>query len=111
MTLDVSEQGIRGSSWRRTFADALIRLRPDMNPDAADEVSDSAYLSLGELKPDQAAAHYRQDCMGRKAVSQGAASQAGIELVLDDARRFGLGIDPYVGDKAGRTLLPFTDDR
>ncbi|MBN8494050.1 MAG: hypothetical protein J0M00_21775 [Burkholderiales bacterium] len=71
MTLGVPERGIPGSSWRRTFADALIRLRPDMNPDAADEVSDSAYLSLGELEPDQAAVRYCQDGIGRPADGDG----------------------------------------
>jgi len=44
------------SSWRRSFADTLIRLRPDMNPDAADELSDSAFLTLGDLEPGDAAA-------------------------------------------------------
>jgi len=34
------------SPWRRAFADALIRLRPELNPDAADELSDSAFLRL-----------------------------------------------------------------
>lgn len=46
------------SSWRRAFADALIRLRPDLNPDAVDELSDSAYLRLADLDPVNAAAHY-----------------------------------------------------
>jgi hypothetical protein len=49
-----------GSAWRRTFADALIRLRPDMNPDAADELSDSAYVRLGELEPGEAALRYAE---------------------------------------------------
>jgi hypothetical protein len=48
------------SSWRRSFADALIRLRPDMNPDVADELSDSAFLSLGELEPGGAAMLFNQ---------------------------------------------------
>ena len=46
------------SSWRRAFADALIRLRPDLNPDAADELSDSAYLRLADQDPGNAAALY-----------------------------------------------------
>jgi hypothetical protein len=49
-----------GSAWRRSFADALIRLRPDMNPDAADELSDSAYVRLGELEPAEAALRYTE---------------------------------------------------
>ncbi len=43
------------SAWRRSFADALIRLRPDMNPDAADELSDTAYLRFTDLEPVEAA--------------------------------------------------------
>jgi hypothetical protein len=46
---------VPSSSWRRAFADALIRLRPDLNPDTADEISDSAFLSLADLEPDNAA--------------------------------------------------------
>lgn len=52
-----------GSAWRRQFADALIRMRPDMNPDAADEISDSAFHVLGEFDPACAAARYCRDCM------------------------------------------------
>lgn len=44
------------SPWRRAFADALIKLRPDINPDAADELSDSAWGALSRLQPDEAAA-------------------------------------------------------
>jgi hypothetical protein len=43
------------SSWRRAFADALIRLRSDLNPDAADELSDAAFLSYADLEPGIAA--------------------------------------------------------
>jgi hypothetical protein len=35
--------GGSGSSWRRAFADASIRLRSDLNPDAADELSDTPF--------------------------------------------------------------------
>jgi hypothetical protein len=38
----------------------LIRLRPDLNPDAADELSDSAYLHLANLEPADAARLYGQ---------------------------------------------------
>ena len=48
------------SAWRRAFADALIRLRPDLNPDAADELSDSAFLSLADQEPSRAATFYCQ---------------------------------------------------
>ena len=48
------------SAWRRAFADALIRLRPDLNPDVADELSDSAFLSLADQVPSSAATRYSQ---------------------------------------------------
>jgi len=44
-----------GSQWRRAFADTLIKLRPDMNPDAADELSDTAWGALSSLPPMEAA--------------------------------------------------------
>lgn len=56
MNAVVSTNGFTGSSWRRAFADALIRLRPGLNPDTADELSDSAYLRLAALEPGNAAA-------------------------------------------------------
>ena len=81
MTLGVPERRIPGSSWRRTFADALIRLLPEINPDTADELSDSAYLSLGALEPYEAAARYCQDCKGRtadgRALADGVSPQHG----------------------------------
>jgi hypothetical protein len=43
------------SEWRRAFADTLIKLRPDMNPDAADELSDTAWGELSRLPPVEAA--------------------------------------------------------
>ena len=58
MSVVVSTNGFTGSSWRRAFADALIRLRPGLNPDTADELSDSAYLRLAALDPGHAAALY-----------------------------------------------------
>ncbi|MDE2371102.1 MAG: hypothetical protein KGN16_19185 [Burkholderiales bacterium] len=45
-------------AWRHAFADALIRLRPDLNPDAADELSDAAWLRHAELDPRDAAELY-----------------------------------------------------
>ena len=61
MKLVLPNADLNGSSWRRLFADTLIRLRPEMNPDAADELSDSAFLSFGELDPCSAAERYCQD--------------------------------------------------
>ncbi len=55
MDVVVTGTDFPSSSWRRAFADALIRLRPDLNPDTADELSDSAFLSLADLAPDNAA--------------------------------------------------------
>ncbi len=69
------------SSWRRSFADALIRLRPDMNPDVADELSDSAFLSLGGLEPGGAAKLFSQGSSGlaphRDAGQAGMAARGG----------------------------------
>lgn len=48
----------QSSAWRRAFATALIRLRPDLNPDVADELSDSAFLSLADQEPSSAAKFY-----------------------------------------------------
>jgi hypothetical protein len=48
------------SAWRRAFAAALIRFRPDLNPDVADELSDSAFLSLSDQEPSSAAKFYIQ---------------------------------------------------
>jgi hypothetical protein len=50
------------SAWRQAFADALIQLRPELNPDVADELSDSAFLSLADREPSSAAASYSQGC-------------------------------------------------
>lgn len=46
------------SAWRRAFADTLIRLRPEMNPDAADELSDTAWDTMSALPPIDAAQSY-----------------------------------------------------
>jgi hypothetical protein len=50
--------GSLSTSWRQAFAETLIRSRPDLNPDIADELSDSAYLRLADLDPSNAAALY-----------------------------------------------------
>jgi hypothetical protein len=49
------------SAWRSAFADALIKLQPDMNPDAADELSDAAFMDLSNLPPNEAAARWASD--------------------------------------------------
>lgn len=48
----------RGTEWRQAFASRLIQLRPDMNPDAADEVSDSQFLESSFCSPSLAAERY-----------------------------------------------------
>lgn len=55
MHIVVHAAELPSTSWRSAFADALIRLRPDVNPDAADELSDSAYMRLSDLDPGKAA--------------------------------------------------------
>jgi hypothetical protein len=52
------------SLWRRAFADALIRLRSDLNPDAADELSDAAFLSYADLEPGIAATLFSRSSEG-----------------------------------------------
>lgn len=46
------------SSWRRAFADELIRLRPDLNPDVADELSDVAFPRHAGQTPNVAAQEF-----------------------------------------------------
>jgi hypothetical protein len=43
------------TDWKVAFAGALLRLRPSMNPDAADEISDAQYLISHGREPDDAA--------------------------------------------------------
>lgn len=55
--LNIEEEVLsRSVTWQYAFADALIGLRPDMNPDAAEELSDSALMELSDLPPSDAAA-------------------------------------------------------
>jgi hypothetical protein len=53
------------SPWRRAFADALIRLRPELNPDVADELSDSAFLRLADQEPGSAARFFSRELDAR----------------------------------------------
>jgi hypothetical protein len=48
----------RSSQWRQAFADCLIRLCPGINPDAADEASDSEFMDSADNPPDVAARRY-----------------------------------------------------
>lgn len=59
MTVASQTTPYAGQAWRRVFADTLIRIQPGINPDAADELSDSAYLTLGTMSPSDAAALLR----------------------------------------------------
>lgn len=47
-----------GSDWKSKFVNALMRLRPEMNPDAADEISDSEFAVAQAMHPDTAAHHW-----------------------------------------------------
>lgn len=49
-----------GAEWKRMFAEELIRRIPDINPDAADEVSDANYLLYPHRSPICTAAEYAQ---------------------------------------------------
>jgi hypothetical protein len=44
-----------GTSWKCQFAEHLTRLRPDLNPDAADEISDVVHMEHADLTPAEAA--------------------------------------------------------
>jgi hypothetical protein len=44
-----------GTSWKCQFAEQLTRLRPDLNPDAADEISDAMHRDHADLTPAEAA--------------------------------------------------------
>jgi hypothetical protein len=46
------------SAWRQRFVESLLRLSPQLNPDAADEVSDSQFITYSALIPEFAAAAY-----------------------------------------------------
>jgi hypothetical protein len=46
------------SVWRQRFVDSLLKSSPEINPDAADEVSDSQFVVLAALAPEQAAVQY-----------------------------------------------------
>ena len=43
------------TAWKSAFADSLIGLCPELNPDAADELADSAVLHAKDLDPSTAA--------------------------------------------------------
>lgn len=60
MNVVVPTSEFPSSVWRRAFADALIQLRPDLNPDVADELSDSAFVTLSDLDARSAAAKVSQ---------------------------------------------------
>jgi hypothetical protein len=48
----------RGTQWRQLFAELLLKSSPDLNPDAADELSDSQFAALATLTPEQAVGQY-----------------------------------------------------
>jgi hypothetical protein len=50
-----AEQLQRRSEWKRRFANRLIKLCPEMNPDAADEISDQECRHAARIAPDVAA--------------------------------------------------------
>ena len=58
MNVSTMESLQRGSEWRQRFANDLIRLQPDINPDVADEISDSEYSNGHHLEPELAARRF-----------------------------------------------------
>jgi hypothetical protein len=53
--LAVLRSAFLGTSWKCEFAESLTELQPELNPDAADEISDSVYGRLADLTPKEAA--------------------------------------------------------
>lgn len=47
-----------GAQWKVAFVSALMRLRPDLNPDAIDEISDSQFAVAQTMHPDVAASQW-----------------------------------------------------
>lgn len=47
-----------GSDWKSSFVTALLSLRPDLNPDAADEISDAEFATAQAMQPEIAATHW-----------------------------------------------------
>ncbi len=56
--ISVMRRTFEGTDWKRAFAEAVIRLRPDMNPDRADELSDTEYLESRHVDPAVAAVRW-----------------------------------------------------
>jgi len=53
--MNVTKLGaFRGTQWRQLFAELLLKSSPGLNPDAADELSDTQFAALAELTPEQA---------------------------------------------------------
>jgi hypothetical protein len=48
----------RGTTWRQLFAELLLKSSPELNPDAADELSDSQFVALAALTPEEAVTEY-----------------------------------------------------
>ena len=48
------------AEWKRIFVDVLLRLMPDINPDAAEEVADAQHLLFSHHSPACSATKYAQ---------------------------------------------------
>ncbi len=47
-----------GFDWKASFVSTLLRLRPDLNPDSVDEISDSEFAASQAMQPEIAAHHW-----------------------------------------------------
>lgn len=56
--ISVMRDSFEGTDWKRAFAEALLHLVPDMNPDRADELSDGEYALFRKLEPAAVARHW-----------------------------------------------------
>lgn len=61
MAVTTMRSNFASTGWRMAFANELIRLQPDLNPDAADEVSDAMYLRYAHLPAVEVARRYVDD--------------------------------------------------
>ena len=53
--ISVMRVNFEGTEWKKAFAESVMRLRPDMNPDRADELSDAEYVQGRQIDPAVAA--------------------------------------------------------
>jgi hypothetical protein len=76
--LAVLRTAFLGTSWKCQFAEHLTRLRPDLNPDAADEISDAVHRVHGEMTPAEAANRWASRQLGSDLSGPSAAAASAV---------------------------------